>query len=92
MWGWCVCNWTDLFDTFVCNWTDLFDTFRSVPGGGQAHSVRRESCNADSSPEPAASLSGGGEFGGEGREELGLERVSLLGKKGPPGPFGGPGG
>ena len=27
--------------------------------GWQAHSVRRESCNSDSSPEPAASFFGG---------------------------------
>ena len=28
-------------------------------GGAQAHSVRRESCNSDSSPEPAAACSEG---------------------------------
>jgi len=32
-------------------------------GGGQAHFVRRESCDAHSSPEPAALLWGGREYG-----------------------------
>jgi hypothetical protein len=42
-------------------------------GGWQAHSVRRESCNADSSPEPSAACSEGGVCG-QGSFDLRVRR------------------
>jgi hypothetical protein len=52
-------------------WKEVAGWERGLWGGGwQAHSVRRESCNSDSSPEPAAACSergnpvrGWGDFG-----------------------------
>ena len=52
-------------------------------GGWQAHSVRRESCNTDSSPEPSAACSEGGVFRvggvwGEGAFDLRVRRWVLV--------------